>query len=102
MCHFPTAELFSFMPCLCTRMGCRGLLIRRTHRFAGGHPNVQKRLPRFLLCPALVLRHVAIDTHLVTRIGQSLLSRGGFATLARHLRESHMEEFHMREERYRF
>ncbi|CAM9213911.1 unnamed protein product [Ectocarpus sp. 6 AP-2014] len=39
---------------------------------------------------------------MVTRIGQSLLSRGGFATLARHLRESHMEEFHMREERFYF
>ena len=82
-------------------MGCHGA-IRRTHRFAGWHPDVQKRLPRFLFCPALILRRVAIDTHLVTRIGQSLLSRGGFATLAGHLRDSHMEHFHSIEERYRF
>ena len=26
--------------------------IRRPHRFAGWHPNVQRRLPRFLLRPA--------------------------------------------------
>ena len=65
------------------------------YKFAPWHPGVLKLLPRDLveLFPAVILRRSAVDTKLVTRIEQSLVSPIGIKTLADHLRENHIKYF---------
>lgn len=65
------------------------------YKFAPWHPGVLKLLPRDLveLFPAVILRRSAVDTKLITRIEQSLVSPIGIKTLADHLRENHIKYF---------
>ncbi|CAM9783090.1 unnamed protein product, partial [Laminaria digitata] len=74
------------------------------YKFAPWHPGVLSRLPRDVLeaFPALILPQSAVDRRLITRIEQTVVSKGGFQTLANHLDEAHKVEFHRREIRYTF
>ena len=71
--------------------------LRTVSTFADWHPEVQKSLLRFLAIPALVLPRAALDWSLITRTYQSLLQRGWFSTITKHLSENYAEEFHERD-----
>lgn len=76
-----------------TRKGKKGA--NAFYKFASWHPGVLKRLPRDLveLFPAVILRKAAIDTKLITRIEQTLVSPIGLQTLEKQVAECHKGYF---------
>jgi len=65
------------------------------YKFPPGHLGVLKLLTRDLveLFPAVILRRSAVDTKLVTRIEQTLVSPIEMETLAGHLGDNHIKHF---------